>query len=335
MTVISPGVVESPASGVINCAVYRQGSKLRDIGVSEISEVLQQPDTFVWVGLLEPSVELMRQMQQEFGLHELAVEDAQIAHQRPKLEEYGDTLFLVLQTAEMHRTKIHLGETHIFLGPRFVVTVRHGSSSGYMKVRERCEHMPERLSYGPGYVLYSIMDFVVDHYQPIMDVMELRFDELEQELFKPEIDKDNLRSFYKLKHELLKLQGAALPLLEICNQLLRFHSEIIPRETRIYYRDILDHVTRVTSTIDRLREMINAAMQVDLAQITIRQNEVVKRLAGWGAILAIPTMVFSLYGMNFKNMPELDWKWGYPLVLGGIGIGCVLLFRRLKRAGWL
>jgi magnesium transporter len=335
MTVISLKGKEYPESGIINCTAYRQGKKLRDIAVDEISDVLQEADTFVWVGLLEPSVELMQQMQHEFGLHELAVEDAQLAHQRPKLEEYGDSLFVVLQTAELLENEIHVGETHIFLGPRFVVTVRHGSSSGYAKVREHCERMPARLSNGPGYVLYSIMDFVVDHYQPIMDTLESRFNEFEQELFKPDVNKDNLHNFYKLKHELLKLQAATLPLLDICNRLLRFHSEIIPNESRVYYRDILDHVARVTSTTDRLREMINAAMQVDLAQITIRQNDVVKRLAGWGAILAIPTMVFSLYGMNFKNMPELDWKWGYPVVLGGIIAGCALLYRRLRRVGWL
>jgi magnesium transporter len=230
---------------------------------------------------------------------------------------------------------IQFGETHVFVGRRFVITVRHGTSMGYAKVRERTESMPERLASGPGYVLYSIIDFVVDHYQPCMDDLQDRFRAFEQALFSAESQSDNLQDFYELKNELLTLQAAAVPLIDICTQLLRFHSDIIPKENRIYYRDILDHVARVTQTADRMREMINAAMQVALAQVTIRQNEVVKRLAGWGAILAVPTMVFSWYGMNFHFMPELKWKWSYPVIMFGILLACFFLHRRLKRAGWL
>lgn len=324
-----------PSSAIINCSAYRHGKQLADITIEAISDVLQEKDTFVWVGLLEPDRHLMRKIQEEFNLHELAVEDAQKAHQRPKLEEYGDTLFVVLHTALLVQDEIRFGETHIFVGPRFVVTVRHGPSLGYAKVRERAESMPDRLASGPGYVLYSIVDFVVDHYQPCMDSLQTRFASFEQQLFKPGSHADNLQNFYTLKNELLTLQAAVVPLVEICTQLLRFHGDIIPKENRIYYRDILDHVARVTQGADRMREMINAAMHVALAQVTIRQNEVVKRLAGWGAILAVPTMVFSLYGMNFEYMPELKWKWGYPVIMGAIVIGCTLLYRRLKRAGWL
>jgi len=322
-------------STVVNCSVYRKGKKLYDLNLAAISDVLQEPDTFVWVGLLEPDPLLMRKIQEEFGLHELAVEDAQKAHQRPKLEEYGETLFVVLHTATLAEEAIHFGETHIFVGRRFVVTVRHGPSAGYTRVRERAESMPDRLASGPGYVLYSIVDYVVDHYQPCMDSLQVRFHAFERELFNTESKADNLQDFYNLKNELLTLQAAAVPLIDICTQLLRFHSDIIPKENRIYYRDILDHVARVTQTADRMREMINAAMQVALAQVTIRQNEVVKRLAGWGAILAVPTMVFSWYGMNFEFMPELKWKWSYPAIMIGIGIGCLFLHRRLKRVGWL
>lgn len=320
---------------VINCSSYRDGKKLTDTSMEEISEVLKEDNAFVWVGLFEPDQDLLLKIQHEFGLHELAVEDAQQAHQRPKLDEYGDTLFVVLHTATLVEERIEYGETHVFVGPRFVVTVRHGESLSYAKVRERTESMPERLSHGPGYVLYSIIDFVVDQYQPCIDHLQQRFRAMEEELFKPDAKQDNLQDFYDLKNELLNLQAAALPLVEICTQLLRFHSDIIPKENRVYYRDILDHVARVTQAADRMREMINAAMQVSLAQVTIRQNDVVKRLAGWGAILAVPTMVFSLYGMNFKYMPELQWQGGYPAVMAAIGIGCVVLHRRLKRAGWL
>lgn len=320
---------------LINCAAYRAGHKLRDITIDEISDVLLEPDTFVWVGLLEPDPDVLSKIQEEFGLHDLAVEDARNAHQRPKLEEYGETLFVVLHTVHLNQEAIQYGETHLFLGARFVVSVRHGPSLGYAKLRARAESMPARLASGPGFVLYSIFDFIVDQYQPCIDHLQRRFRLLEVDLFKPGSNSDPLEDFYKMKDEVLSLQSAAVPLTDICNQLLRFHNDLIPKENRIYYRDILDHVARVTQSADRIREMINAAMQVCLAQVTIRQNEVVKRLAGWGAILAIPTMVFSLYGMNFEHMPELKWKWSYPILLVTTFVACVVLFKRLKRVGWL
>jgi magnesium transporter len=319
----------------VNCSVYRKGIKLGQIPIDDISEALAEDDTFIWLGLVEPDRELMRMVQDEFHLHELAVEDAQNAHQRPKIEEYGDTLFVVLHSAALSGPTIQFGETHVFVGPRFIVTVRHGNAQGYASVRERTERAPARLATGPGYVLYSIIDFIVDHYQPCVDTLQYRFRQVEKDLFLPNPPADNLEEFYNLKNELLSVHAAAAPLTDICTQLLRFHGAIIPHENRIYYRDILDHVARVTETADRISEMINAAMQVALAQVTIRQNDVVKRLAGWGAILAVPTMVFSLYGMNFKVMPELEWRWSYPTVMAGILVVSILLHRRLKRLGWL
>jgi magnesium transporter len=319
----------------INCTVYRKGVKLEEIPIEDISVALEDEDTFVWLGLFEPDKELMDMVQDEFDLHDLAVEDARKAHQRPKIEEYGENLFVVLHTVSLVEQVLHFGETHVFVGPRFVMTIRHGTSNGYRAVRERAESVPAKLATGPGYVLYTIIDFIVDHYQPCMDMLQDRFREVEKALFLPNPSSDNLEEFYNLKNELLSVHGAAAPLIDICNELLRFHGDIIPAGNRIYYRDILDHVARVTQTADRIGEMINAAMQVSLAQVTIRQNDVVKRLAGWGAILAVPTMVFSLYGMNFQHMPELAWRWGYPAVLFGIVAGCTLLHRRLKRVGWL
>lgn len=319
----------------VNCSVYRHGVRLGQIPIENISEALEQRDTFVWLGLVEPDDELMDRVQQEFDLHELAVEDARKAHQRPKIEEYGETLFVVLHTVMLAGQAMHIGETHVFVGARFIVTVRHGKSSGYAGVREKTESMPGRLATGPGYVLYSIVDFIVDQYQPCMDTLQYRFREVEKNLFEPDPPQNNLETFYQLKNELLALQAAAVPLTDICTQLLRFHGDIIPKENRIYYRDILDHVARVTETADRVRAMIDAAMQVALAQVTIRQNEVVKRLAGWGAILAVPTMVFSWYGMNFAFMPELQWRWSYPCVMVAIAAIAIALHRRLKRVGWL
>ena len=323
----------------VNCSVYRDGRSLGQIPIDDISIALEDEASFVWLGLVEPDEELMERVREEFDLHELAVEDAQKAHQRPKMEEYGDTLFVVLHTVALDGASttpvIHFGETHVFVGRRFVVTVRHGKSHGYVKVREQTERMPERLATGPGYVLYSIIDFIVDQYQPCVDVLQYRFRLVEKNLFMPDPPSDNLEEFYNLKNEVLAVHAAAAPLTDICTQLLRFHGDIVPRETRIYYRDILDHVARVTEAADRVHAMIDAAMQVALAQVTIRQNEVVKRLAGWGAILAVPTMVFSWYGMNFDVMPELHYRWSYPAVMSGIAIAGLLLHRRLKRQGWL
>lgn len=319
----------------VNCVVYAKGTKVADIAVEDISASLQATDSFVWLGLVEPDEDLIRKVQNEFGLHDLAVEDALKAHQRAKLEEYGDVLFVVLYTAKLVGDTILYGETHIFVGPRFVVTVRHGPSDTYRGVRQRAEKNPERLSRGPGYVLYSIIDFVVDNYQPCMDNLQARFRQVERELFQPDPPANNLEHFYNLKHELITLQSAALPLTDICTQLLRFHGDIIPRESRIYYRDILDHVALVAQAADRIRQLIDAAMQVALAQVTIRQNDIVKRLAGWAAILAVPTMVFSWFGMNFEFMPELKWRWSYPTILAAIAIGSWVLYRRLRRQGWL
>jgi magnesium transporter len=324
-----------PQNSVVNCSAYKHGKKVRDFPIDEISEIVKEDDTFVWVGLLEPDQELLRKMQHEFLLHELAIEDANNAHQRPKLEEYGDTLFIVLYSTGLVDGKVQFGETHIFVGPHFIVTVRHGDSISYHSVRQRCESMPDRLAKGPGYVLYSIIDFVVDQYQVCMDHLQEQFRAMEDELFRPASQEDHLEGFYKLKNEILLLEAAAVPLIDICTRLLRFHEGIVPKESRVYYRDILDHVARVTQGCTRTQEMINAAMQVALAQVTIRQNEVVKRLAGWGAILAVPTMVFSLYGMNFAYMPELQWRWSYPAALIGVVVGCAALYRRLKRIGWI
>ena len=325
----------SASSPIVNCAAYKSGKRLSAIELDDITQVLQDKDTFVWVGLLEPDQDMLKKLQELFGLHELAIEDARKAHQRPKLEEYGDTLFIVLHTATLGEQAIEFGETHVFMGPRFLITVRHASSIGYGKVRERAESTPERLARGPGFAFYTVVDFIVDQYQACMDCLQGRFRALEQQLFMPTPEVDHLQEFYHLKNELLTLQAAAAPLSEVCTQLVRFHTGIVPKESHVYYRDVLDHVARVTQAADRMREMINAAMQVALAQVTIRQNEVVKRLAGWGALLAVPTVVFSLYGMNFDYMPELHWRGSYPALLGGVVAICFLLHRRLKRARWL
>jgi magnesium transporter len=320
---------------VMNCVAYKDGKRIGQITVEEISDVLKEEGTFVWLGLREPSPEMLTKIQEEFALHELAIEDTRSAHQRPKLEQYGNSLFLVLQTAQLTDGVVQFGETHVFVGSRFLISIRHSSSLSYQKVRERCESRSEWLAKGPGFALYALMDFVVDNYVPVIDGLHERFERLEAEIFKHRFSRETLEQLYELKRELLLLRGATVPLLDICSELMRFHASIVPKDIRFYFRDISDHVTRINQSIDGMREMLAVAMQVHLALVTVAQNEVVKRLAGWGALLAIPTMVFSLYGMNFKHMPELEGRFSYPAVLGVLLIACILLYVKLKRAGWL
>lgn len=320
---------------IVNCVAYRAGKRLGNIPVDDISEVLKESDTFVWLGMHEPDTQLLRKVQEEFSLHDLAIEDALNAHQRPKLEAYADSIFIVVATAQLVNDEVRFGETHLFVGPRFIVTIRHGSSVSYAPVRQKCELSPHRLNLGPGYALYSVLDFVVDNYQPVADRLQARFQELEQEIFEKSFDRDSIARLYKLKGELIKLRDAVGPINDISGHLIRFHEDIIRKELRHYFRDIEDHVARITKAVDTIREMLTTAIQVNLALVTVGQNEVVKRLAGWGAILAIPTVVFSMYGMNFELMPELNQRFGYPLVVGTTFVACALLYRRLVRAGWI
>jgi magnesium transporter len=320
---------------IMQCVAYRQGQRIGTIDLEAISDVLQQEDTFVWLGLREANQGLLDKIQKEFGLHELAVEDTRSAHQRPKLEEYGGSLFMVLHTAQIFQNAVRMGETHVFIGPKFLVTVRHGSSLSYHRVRERCEAMPQNLAQGPGFALYSIMDFIIDNYVPVVDALEDRLERLEADIFRHKFNRETLEQLYQLKRELLELRNATTPLLDICNQLMRFHENIVPRAIEFYFRDVYDHVRRINESINSMMEMLTSAMQVHLALVTVGQNEIVKRLAGWGAILAIPTMLFSLYGMNFHYMPELNWPFGYPVLMGSVAVSCFWLYWRLRKYGWL
>lgn len=320
---------------IMKCVAYQNGVSIGDVTIEDISEVLKQEDTFVWLGLLEANSELLAQIQEEFGLHDLAIEDACSAHQRPKIDEFGETLFMVLHTAYLAGEQVKFGETHVFLGARFLVTIRHGYSSSHSKIRERCEAMPKQLAQGPGFALYSIMDFIVDNYMPVIDGLQARFDSLESAIFNYQPSRQTMEGLYELKRELMLLEGAITPVIDICNELMHLHNELIPKEVRVYFRDIVDHIKRIDQKIHGMREMLIAAMQVHLTFETVRQNEVVKQLAGWGAILAIPTMVFSWYGMNFKYMPELDWQYSYPVVVVGVVLGSFFLYWRLKKSDWL
>ncbi len=323
---------------IVNCTVYAEGSKLSDILLEDIPALWDRPDVFIWLGLREPNEELMVRVQELFGLHELAAEDAHHAHQRPKVELYGDCLFVVLRTAQMNEEgKVNFGETHLFVGPRYLVSVRHGASLPYAPVRVRCEGNPRLLRKGSGFVLYAILDFVVDNYFPILNAVEDAVEELEERFFEGDFNQDDLGRLYALKRDLVDLRRATAPLVEVCNYLLTdvFINQI-PDDIRPYFRDVHDHALRINEAVEIIRETLAFALQISLSLGAARQNEATKRLAGWGALLAIPTVVFSIYGMNFKGwFPELEWKYGYPIVMGSVTVACLLLYRYLRKTGWL
>ncbi len=330
--------MDAPASQpmIANCAAYdATGVKLRDITLDEIRPLLDAQQGFIWVGLVEPDEDLLEKLQRAFGLHELAVEDAHNAHQRPKIEAYGDSLFIVAQTAQMTGGNIAFGETHIFLGKRYLVSVRHGASRSYAPARRTCEQAPEHLALGPSYALYSILDFIVDNYLPIVQDFKEELQELEHDVFGEQANRGVTRRLYDMQRELLTLKLAATPLQDILGQLVRLHPELIRDEVRPYFRDVQDHITRVSDAINSMREMLGVAMDVNLSLITMRQNEVVKRLAGWAALLTAPMLVASWYGMNFRDMPELTRPDAYPILIGGTLAVCTALFVVLKRAKWL
>lgn len=322
-------------TSVVDSVIYRDGERIGELAIDDISKVIQQSGTFVWLGLHEPDDAVLRSIQHDFGLHELAIEDAHHAHQRPKIEAYIGSLFIVLKTAQLKDGLVVYGETHLFVGPNFLISVRHGASSSYAQVLQRSEAGMKELPKGPGFALYALLDFVADNYQPVVAQFEKDFDAIETDIFKDRFDRLVIERLYDLKRNLLELRNAVLPVAEISSELMRLHGDLIPKELRAYFRDIQDHVSRLVSLIDGMRDMLTTAMQVNLALVANNQNEVVKRLAGWGAILAIPTVIFSLYGMNFAWMPELKWKAGYPLAVAATVFGCAFVYRRLRRAGWV
>jgi magnesium transporter len=322
---------------VRNLAAYgRDGRRLRDITLEQISDALEDPAVgFVWVGLYAPDGPLLLKMQEEFGLHPLAVEDALNAHQRPKIELYGDSLFLVLQTAQAVKGHIAFGETHVFVGQRYLLTVRHGASLSFTPARERCERNTELMKLGPSYGLYAVLDSVVDNYFPIVEEFQTELNELEKDIFAETYSRDTIHRLYELKRDLTQMRLAVSPMQDMLNQLMAFHPTLVREEVRLYLRDVYDHVIRVNEATDTMREMLTAAMSVNLSLVTVAQGEIVKRLAGWAALLAAPTLLTSWYGMNFHHMPELDGRYSYWIMIAVTVAICVGLYAALRRARWL
>jgi len=320
---------------LINCVAYQNGRKLADIGRGEISEYLKRPDCFVWVALYEPEPGELEAMQEEFGLHELAVEDAQSGHQRPKIEEYGSSLFVVVHTVELEAKSLRVGEVAVFAGPNYVLSVRNRARRGFAEVRARCEGEPELLRHGSGFVLYALMDAVVDRYFPVLDALETEFENLEEQIIAGGLARQNIEALYALKQKLTVLRHASGPLAEGVG---RLHGGRVPQVcvgTQEYFRDVYDHLGRINQTIDGIRDGIATAMSVSLSFIQLQNSEMTKRLAAYAALVAVPTMIAGIYGMNFETMPELKWPLGYPLAVAAMVVIDVFLAWRFRKAGWL
>ena len=320
---------------LINCVVYQEGRKLADIDKREISEYLARPGCFVWVALRDATDEELSEMQEEFDLHALAVEDARHGHQRPKVEEYGNMLFVVLQTVEVMGDELKAGEVDIFVGPNYVLSVRQRSEQGFLGVRARAEREPELLRNGSGYVLYALMDAVVDRYFPVLDAVETELEHIEGQLFTGTDPRRSIESLYYVKQKLTALKHATAPLVEISGKLFGGRVPLVCAGLGEYFRDIYDHVVRLNLTIDTARDTVTTAIQVNLAMITIGESEVTKRLAAYAALVAVPTMIAGIYGMNFEHMPELKWTFGYPLAIGLMAVIDAWLWSRFRKAGWL
>ena len=329
---ISPDLADQ---GLINCAAYGQGRRVADIALEEAGRISRQEGSFVWIGLYEPSEELLKRVQQQFDLHDLAVEDAHLAHQRPKLEIYGDSLFLVLHTAQLKQGRAAFGETHIFVGQGYIVTVRHGASLSYQTVRRRCESTPKLLEHGESFVLYALMDYVVDNYFPILDEIEVEIERIEDAVFQESADGVDVARIYELRRDLLTMRRAMAPLCEVCTRLTRPGMPVIEPDMHHYFRDVHDHVLRIDEDIDMQRELLTSVFESSVMLSSTRQNEVTKMLAAWAAILAVPTAIAGIYGMNFEFMPELKWEYGYFVVCGLMAGLCGFLYWRFKRTGWL
>ena len=320
---------------LINCIVYQEGKKLGDIPVEQISDYLERPENFVWVALRDAGAAELDQMKGEFGLHQLAVEDAHHGHQRPKIEEYGDSLFAVIHTVELVDGELSVGEVDIFVEKNYVLSVRNHSQQGFVDVRARCEREPHLLKQGSAFVFYALMDAVVDRYFPVVDELESELEAIEEKIFSKGTERANIERLYQLKRKATVLKHAVAPLMEAVAKLHGGRVPAVCANTQEFFRDVYDHLYRINTSIESIRDTISTAIQVNLSMVTIDESEVNKRLAAWAAIFAVATAFVGIWGMNFKAMPELEWQYGYPLALVVISAICGYLYYRFKKTGWL
>ncbi|MDI2131002.1 magnesium/cobalt transporter CorA [Yinghuangia seranimata] len=339
-------VLDDPVTGncVVDCAVYRGGRRQPACANAEdaIRDVHSRGDGFVWIGLHEPTAAELAGIAERFDLHPLAVEDAVKAHQRPKLERYDDTLFAVFKTVRYveheHLTAtsevVETGEIMVFLGRDFVITVRHGLHGGLGELRHRLEENPELLSAGPSSVLHAVADRVVDTYLEVTQSLQDDIDDVENEVFGGRGSGDAGR-IYQLKREVLELKRAVTPLARPLNKLSELPMRQVHPDIREYFRDVEDHLARVSEQVASFDELLTSILQANLAQVTVAQNEDMRRISAWVAIFAVPTMIAGIYGMNFDTMPELRWKYGYPMVMSVTLTVCLVIHRGFRRNGWL
>jgi magnesium transporter len=320
---------------IVDCAAYEGGRRREgELSLERAGEAAAEKGAFVWLGVVEPSETEFKAIAAEFGLHELAVEDAVRAHQRPQVEEYGETLHVVVKTARYVDPKevIEVGEISVFVAPGFVITVRHGNTD-LGPVRQRLERRPDLLEQGPGAVLYGVVDHVVDRYMEAGHGFDEDVREVELQVFGE--GQNPTERIYKLEREVLEFQAATAPLGEALEELCREEHAIVPEPLHEYFRDVEDHLRRVSIRIESFRQLLDSALEANLTQVSMRQNEDMRKISAWVAIAAVPTMVAGIYGMNFDHMPELEWRYGYPLVLATVLSVCLYLYWRFKRSGWL
>jgi magnesium transporter len=320
---------------IVNCVAYEAGQRLADIPLNEVRTHLRRRGCFVWVALKDPEPAELATLQEEFGLHELAIEDAQKGHQRPKIEEYGSSLFIVMHLIEPAGPELQSGEVAVFVGPQYIISVRRAAQLGFAAVRRRCELEPELLQHGPAYVLYALMDNVVDRYFPVLGALTAEIEEIEERIFSGQTTRAQIEALYSLKRKLMTLDHATQPLLEVTGKLHGGRVPPICAGLQDYFRDVYDHLLRLKQSIDNLRDMVATAISVNLSLITIQENEVTKRLAAYAALVAVPTMIAGVYGMNFAHMPELGWVYGYPLALASMVVIDLYLVFRFKKAKWM
>jgi magnesium transporter len=320
---------------LVNCVVYQDGKKLADIAQSEIHDYLAKPGCFVWVALRDASDAELDEVSGQFDLHALSIEDARHGHQRPKIDEYGDELFTVLHVVEPAGEELRVGEVSIFTGPNYVLSIRNRTEQGFLGVRARCEREPGLLRHGSGYVLYALMDAVVDRYFPVLDAIETELEAIEERIFANTAPRANIEALYYVKQKVTTLKHATAPLMDSVGKLYGGRVPQVCHGMGEYFRDVYDHLVRLNQSLDSLRDTVSTAIQVNLAMITIGETEVTKRLAAWAALLAVPTFVASLYGMNFANMPELKWEYGYYVVLALMAAFDLYLWYRFRKSGWL
>ncbi len=323
---------------IVDSAVYREGRRVPGVDTPADACAVTERDTgtFVWVGIADPVGEEFQRVADDFDLPALAVEDAIETHQRPKVEHYGDTMFVVLKPARYvdAEESVQIDEVQIFVHQRFIVTVRHGVATALADVRHAIEADPEALAGGPMAVLHAIMDRVVDDYDLVADGVDEDIQQVEQAVFSADGDNPAGRIF-SLEREVLRFQRAVAPLAPAVDRLARGRTAEVLPELAEYFRDVHDHLLRTESKIEGFRALLSSALQANLTQVTVRQNEDMRRISAWVAIAAVPTMVAGIYGMNFDHMPELHWQYGYPAAMGVTAAACGLLYRRLRRAGWL